>query len=75
MPIDQGIYFSLITATTVGFGDIAPTTGLGQCLAVAIALIGTIHFGLVVAVATQAFMVTIKEYRTALGEASSGAIL
>ena len=68
-PIFQGIYFSLITATTVGYGDISPETVLGQCLSVFIALLGTVHFGLVVAVATQAFTVTIKEYRTAISDA------
>jgi hypothetical protein len=61
----QGIYFSLITATTVGYGDITPSTGLGQCVSVMLALIGTILFGLLVAVATQAFRVTINEYRRA----------
>lgn len=68
IPIDQGIYFALITATTVGYGDIAPTTGLGQCISVCIAFMGTIHFGLVIAVATHAFTVTINEYRTSQGE-------
>ena len=67
--IGQGVYFSLITATTVGYGDISPETILGQCLSVFIALIGTVHFGLLVAVATQAFTVTIKEYRTAISNA------
>jgi voltage-gated potassium channel len=60
--IRQGIYFSLITSTTVGFGDITPKTIIGQCIAVYLALIGTILFGLVVAVATKAFTVTISEY-------------
>ena len=59
----------MITATTVGYGDISPATGLGQCLSVFLALLGTVHFGLVVAVATQAFTVTIKEYRTESREA------
>ena len=61
----QGIYFSLITSTTVGYGDISPNTGIGQCISVLLALIGTILFGLLVAVATQAFRVTINEYRQA----------
>ena len=64
-PIGEGIYFSLITATTVGYGDVSPATGIGRCISVFIAFVGTVHFGLVVAVATQAFTVTIKEYRDA----------
>ena len=63
IPIAQGIYFSLITSTTVGYGDITPKTGIGQVVAVILALVGTILFGLVVAVATQAFKVTIREYQ------------
>jgi voltage-gated potassium channel len=68
-PISQGVYFSLITSTTVGYGDITPHTGIGQCISVFLALIGTIFFGLVVAVATQAFTVTIHEYLHARGDA------
>ena len=68
LPVGQGIYFSMITSTTVGFGDIAPKTGLGQCIAVLIAYVGVILFGLVVAVATKAFTVTIEEHLRALGD-------
>ena len=71
IPTAQGIYFSFVTATTVGYGDITPKTGIGQCVAVYLSFIGTILFGLVVAVATQAFSVTIKDYRSAQGESSS----
>jgi hypothetical protein len=60
--IGQGVYFSLITSTTVGFGDVTPKTGVGQCISVFLAFAGTILFGLVVAVATKAFTVTIQEY-------------
>ena len=67
----QGLYFSLITSTTVGFGDITPKTGIGQCISVYLSLMGTILFGLVVAVATQAFTVTIKEHRHAQGDSHS----
>jgi voltage-gated potassium channel len=69
LPVGQGIYFAMITSTTVGFGDIAPKTGLGQCTAVLIAYVGIILFGLVIAVATKAFTVTIEEHLRALGDA------
>ncbi len=61
----QGIYFSLITSTTVGYGDIIPSAGISQIVSVLLAILGTILFGLVIAVATQAFTVTIEEYKTA----------
>jgi len=68
IPIVQGVYFSLITSTTVGYGDITPKTGVGQCISIYLAFLGTIVFGLLIAVATQAFTVTIKEYRHAEGD-------
>jgi hypothetical protein len=71
LPIEQGVYFSMITSTTVGFGDITPKTGLGQCIAVLIAYVGVILFGLVVAVATKAFTVTIDKHLRAASDAGS----
>lgn len=44
------LYFSLITITTVGFGDLSPGTDLGRSLAAAEALIGQIYMVTVVAV-------------------------
>jgi len=44
------LYFSLITITTVGFGDLTPATDLGRSLAAAEALIGQIYMVTVVAV-------------------------
>ncbi len=44
------IYFSLITITTVGFGDLTPATDLGRSLTAAEALIGQIYVVTVVAV-------------------------
>ena len=73
IPIMQGIYFSLITSTTVGYGDITPKTGIGQCVSVFLALLGTIFFGLLVSVATQAFTVTIRQYQDASRHAAANA--
>ncbi len=48
--IGDYIYFSLITITTVGFGDFTPGTDLGRSLTAAEALIGQIYMVTVVAV-------------------------
>ncbi|WP_193211552.1 ion transporter [Luteolibacter marinus] len=38
--IPTGIYWAIVTITTLGFGDITPTTGLGQLLTSLLALTG-----------------------------------
>ena len=38
--IPQGIYWAVVTVTTVGYGDIAPQTALGRTVAAAAMLIG-----------------------------------
>jgi hypothetical protein len=63
----KGIYFAIITSTSVGYGDIAPITVMGQCISVALAIIGIIFFGLVVGAATRAVEVTIRDYQAAQG--------
>ena len=53
-PALTSLYWSFITATTVGYGDIRPTGRLARVLAVIIALCGLILFGIVVAIVVQA---------------------
>ena len=36
----RGVYWSIVTMSTVGFGDIAPETGLGQVLAAMLMIVG-----------------------------------
>lgn len=64
----DGIYFAIITSTSVGYGDITPETLIGQMISIGLALIGTVFFGLVVATATRAVTLTVQEYRDSQGE-------
>jgi voltage-gated potassium channel len=48
------VYVTAITALTVGYGDITPKTAAGQVVSVAIASIGVLFNGLIVAIATRA---------------------
>lgn len=56
----DSLYWSFITATTVGYGDIRPSGKLARCLSIIIALSGLIFTGLVIAVALQAVMLTLN---------------
>ena len=38
--IPRSIYWAIVTLTTVGYGDIAPVTGLGQFLSAALMILG-----------------------------------
>ena len=38
--IPRSIYWAIVTLTTVGYGDISPSTGLGQTVAAMIMILG-----------------------------------
>ncbi|MCZ6596863.1 MAG: potassium channel family protein, partial [Planctomycetota bacterium] len=38
--IPRGVYWAIVTLTTVGYGDISPQTGAGQTLAAVIMIMG-----------------------------------
>ena len=44
--LDQALYFSLITITTVGFGDQVPVTIAGRFIAIILMLLGTFYLAL-----------------------------
>ncbi|HXH95801.1 MAG TPA: potassium channel family protein [Gaiellaceae bacterium] len=44
------LYFSFVTMTTVGYGDLASAEGVGRAFAIALALIGQIYLVTVVAI-------------------------
>ena len=50
----DALYFSLITATTVGYGDFRPAMNRSKVFAVAIAFIGLLQTGIVVGIGIHA---------------------
>lgn len=54
MPMEEAVYFTLVTALTIGFGDIVPITTVGRIVSLALGFIGVLFTGLVVAVSVRA---------------------
>ena len=52
-PMGETVYFCAITALTIGYGDVVPTTTFGRIDAVLLGLIGLVFTGLIVAAAVR----------------------
>jgi len=52
--LEDAIYFAMVTALTVGFGDIAPRTRGGRVVTILLAFLGVVVLGIFVAIAGQA---------------------
>ena len=61
LSIADGLYFAWITATTVGYGDISPTSGLSQFVAIFDALLGITLTGIIVSIALSAAKLSIQK--------------
>lgn len=66
--IPKGVYWGIVTLTTVGFGDIAPVTPLGQALAAIVMIMG---YGII---AVPTGIVTAELTRVPRGEEPSGVV-
>ena len=68
----DALYFVLITALTVGYGDITPASGLTQVISVLCAIVGVVLVGLLVAVSVRALEYAVEEKRQAQKHKSKG---
>ena len=50
----DSIYWSFVTATTVGYGDVRPVQRLSRVIAIVIALLGLTMTGILIALAVHA---------------------
>ncbi len=58
----DGFYWSLITATTVGYGDIRPKKKRSKMLSSVIAIIGILFTGIIVAAAVKTVSIAIEKH-------------
>ena len=52
--LGESIYFAFVSGLTIGYGDLAPKTGLARTLAICIGFCGVVMTGLVAAIAVKA---------------------
>jgi voltage-gated potassium channel len=62
----ESFYWSFITATTVGYGDVRPTKRVPRILAIVIALVGLMLTGILVAVAVHSATVALAAHDAAM---------
>jgi hypothetical protein len=57
----ESIYFAFVSGLTIGYGDLAPKTGVTRVLAILIGVCGILLTGLVAAIAVKALNTGLKE--------------
>lgn len=57
----DSVYFSAVTALTIGYGDFVPHSGIGRGISLALALIGVTLTGIIAAAAVKALELQIRE--------------
>jgi hypothetical protein len=60
LSVGDALYFSWVTGTTVGYGDLTPTTGSTRVLAIIVAIMGIILTGTIVSIAIEAAKIAVE---------------
>lgn len=63
MPVGPAVYFVLVTALTIGYGDITAVTALGRVTCVTTGILGVLINGIVVAAAVRALVASMDPNR------------
>lgn len=63
MSFGEALYFTFVTAFTIGFGDITPDSSIGKLLSIIVGLIGIVFTGIIVAVSVRALTHAIEDER------------
>ena len=65
LSLPDALYFVLITALTIGYGDITPDSSVTQAISVLSGVVGVIFVGILVAVSVRALEHAVEEKRRA----------
>lgn len=60
-PFDTSLYWAFTTMTTVGYGDVAAVTGVGQAVSVLVMLVGSAFFAVLTGAVVHRFMADAEE--------------
>jgi len=63
---EDALYLAVITALTVGFGDVSPTSRGARIIAVLLALLGLLLVGIVIGVAVHSIDTVLEHHEKAL---------
>ena len=69
--IGDGLWYSIVTFTTVGYGDLTPITPLGRILSSLISLIGISMIALPTGIVSSAFMDEMQKRKAAVMKSGS----
>ncbi len=58
----DSVYWSFVTATTVGYGDLRPTKRRSKIVAIVIATLGLILSGILIAIAVRAVTIAMQAH-------------
>ena len=61
IPGADSLYFTFVTAFTIGYGDITPATPAGRVLSLLVGLVGLILTGIIIAISTRALAHTVRD--------------
>jgi voltage-gated potassium channel len=67
--VGQGLWWSVQTVTTVGYGDVVPTNASGQIVAALVMLLGLAFLSVITAAITSSFVARASEVRRTRGGA------
>lgn len=68
----RSLWWSVVTVTTIGYGDVYPVTAVGRLIAAVTALLGISTVAIPIGIFTAAFGAAVEDKRESVGECDNG---